>query len=70
MLPANPVAFDVSTAEKIPSAEQVWKRNLKNFMYSSVASLIYTKDLVLGNEDFTLFLLPEENFVPHFRFGG
>lgn len=29
MLPANLVAFDVSTAEKIPSVEQVWKENLK-----------------------------------------
>ena len=33
ILPANLVVFDVSTAEKIPSTEQVWERNLKKVFH-------------------------------------
>lgn len=33
MLPANLMGFDVSSAEKILSAEQEWKRNLKKVFH-------------------------------------
>lgn len=38
-------------------------------MFSSVVSLMYTKDLVLEDEDFIHSLLPEESFVLHFPVG-
>lgn len=69
ILPANLVVFDVSSAEKIPSAEQGWERNLKKVFYVLLASLMYTKDLVLEDEDFIHFLLAKESFVPCFPVG-
>ena len=66
ILPANLVVFDVSSAEKIPSAEQGWERNLKKVFYVLLASLMYTKDLVLEDEDFIHFLLSKESFAPCF----
>lgn len=69
ILPANLVVFDVSSAEKIPSAEQGWERNLKKVFYVLLVSLMYTKDLVLEDEDFIHFLLAKESFVPRFPVG-
>ena len=69
ILPANLVVFDVSSTEKIPSAEQGWERNLKKVFYVLLASLMYTKDLVLEDEDFIHVLLAKESFVPCFPVG-
>lgn len=38
-------------------------------MFAFVVSLMYTKDLVLEDEDFIHFLLPEESFVVCFPVG-